>query len=145
MSITIHYKGSIKNLSLIDNLQKEMVDICQSMNWEYQLWNEDLSKPCDATLIHTDGVANIEGHIPLRGITIVIDKNKTDLVERIENFRKLVEDIIKEKTLDERIEKVVVDKMRLTQQINEFERGIKDIIYKFEVNNIPLKGTCGSC
>ncbi len=63
----------------------------------------------------------------------------------MENFRKLVEDIIKEKTLDERIEKVVVDKMRLTQQINEFERGIKDIIYKFEVNNIPLKGTCGSC
>lgn len=79
------------------------------------------------------------------GITIVIDKNKTYLVERMENFRKLVEDIIKEKTLDERIEKVVVDKMRLTQQINEFERGIKDIIYKFEVNNIPLKGTCGSC
>ena len=79
------------------------------------------------------------------GITIIIDKNKTDLVERMENFRKLVEDIIKEKKIDERIEKVVVDKMRLTKQINEFELGIKDIIYKFEENNIPLKGTCGGC
>ena len=79
MGITINYKGSIKNLSLINQLQHEMVDICQSMNWEYQLLNEDLSKPCDATLIHTDGVANIEGHIPLRGITIVIDSKNEAL------------------------------------------------------------------
>ncbi len=43
MGITIHYKGHIKGMALIDQLQKEMVDICESMNWEYHLLNEDLT------------------------------------------------------------------------------------------------------
>ena len=45
MGITIHYRGSIKDRSVIDQLQQEMVDVCKSMDWKYQLWNEDQSKP----------------------------------------------------------------------------------------------------
>lgn len=79
MGITIHYKGSINDLALIDQIQQEMVDICQSMNWEYHLWNEDQSKPYDAELIHTNSGAKTEGHIPLRGISIITDPENESL------------------------------------------------------------------
>ncbi len=79
MGITIHYKGNIKSMSLIDQLQKEMVDICESMSWEYNLLNEDLSQPFSAELIHTDRGAEIEGHIPLKGIIINTDPNNESL------------------------------------------------------------------
>lgn len=79
MGITIHYCGTIKDRSLIGELQEEMTDICQSMNWEYQLWNEDQSQPFDAQLVHTDNGAEIKGHIPLRGITIITDPQNESL------------------------------------------------------------------
>jgi len=79
MGITIHYRGSIKDRSVIDQLQQEMVDVCKSMDWKYQLWNEDQSKPYDAELIHTDEGATIEGHIPLRGISIITDPDNESL------------------------------------------------------------------
>jgi len=79
MGITIHYKGTIRDLALIEKLQEEMVDICQAMNWDYQLWNEDLSQPFDAKLTHKNGGASIEGHIPLKGISIITDPNNESL------------------------------------------------------------------
>ncbi|UCE06798.1 MAG: hypothetical protein JSW07_01780 [bacterium] len=79
MGITIHYRGSIKDCSLIDKIQKEMADICNSMDWDYQLWNEDQSKPFDAKLVHAEQGASIEGHIPLRGISIVTDPKNESL------------------------------------------------------------------
>lgn len=75
MGITIHYKGHIKSMALIDQLQKEMVDICESMSWDYDLLNEDLNQPFSAELIHTDRGAEINGHIPLKGIIINTDPN----------------------------------------------------------------------
>jgi len=77
MGITIHYKGSLRNISEIDNFKNEMAEICRAMNWEYRLWNEDQSKPFDATLVHSEKGAEIKGHIPLKGISIVID-NKNE-------------------------------------------------------------------
>lgn len=79
MGITIHYRGSIDDLSLIEKLQDEMVDICQSMNWDYHVWNEDLNKPFDAKLVHSPKGAEIKGHIPLRGITIQTDPQNESL------------------------------------------------------------------
>ncbi len=79
MGITIHYRGSIEDLSLIDPIQRAMVEFCQSMNWKYHLWNEDLSKPFNAKLVHTDKGAEIKGHIPLRGISIDSDPNNETL------------------------------------------------------------------
>ena len=75
MGITIHYKGTIKEFSKIEEFQNEMITICQAMNWEYRLCNEDLTKSFDATLVHTEKGTEIKGHIPLKGITIVIDRN----------------------------------------------------------------------
>ncbi|MCI0495467.1 hypothetical protein L0Z72_10715 [candidate division KSB1 bacterium] len=79
MGITIHYHGHIKDLNLISQLQEEMVDICQTMNWEYQLLNEDLTKPCDAQIQYTPKGANIIGHIPLKGISIQVDQKNENL------------------------------------------------------------------
>ena len=73
MGITIHYKGKIKDTAIIPKLQKEMVSICEVMEWDYQLWNEDFAKPYSASLQHGENGANIKGHIPIRGITIVVE------------------------------------------------------------------------
>ena len=73
MGITIHYKGSIKDKSLITQLQDEMSDISQIMDWRYEIWNEDQSLPFSASIVSTPNGARIEGHIPLRGITIHVD------------------------------------------------------------------------
>lgn len=105
MGITIHYKGNIKSMSLIDQLQKEMVDICESMNWKYHLLNEDLNKPFSAELIHTERGAEIEGHIPLKGIIITTDPNNESLdllftpKGQLSSF--MLEILLHEGTLDE--------------------------------------------
>lgn len=40
MGISIHYKGSIRDLRLVKELQEEIVDICGVMNWDYRLIDE---------------------------------------------------------------------------------------------------------
>lgn len=79
MGISIHYQGSLKDRALIDQLQEEMTDICKSMEWEYQIWNEDQSQPFSASLEHTEKGAHIHGHIPLRGISIHTDPENESL------------------------------------------------------------------
>lgn len=75
MGITIYYRGSIEDLSLIEPIQNVIISYCQSMNWNYQLWNLDLSKPFNARLLHGVNGIKIQGHIPLRGVSIFSDPN----------------------------------------------------------------------
>ena len=42
MGITVHYKGKIKDRHLIEPLKEEMIDICESMEWEYHLYDKPL-------------------------------------------------------------------------------------------------------
>lgn len=79
MGITIHYKGTIRNLNLVEKLKEEMIDICKAMDWDYQLWDEDHTKPFDAQLTHKNGGASIQGHIPLKGISIITDPDNESL------------------------------------------------------------------
>jgi hypothetical protein len=79
MGITIFYRGSLEELSLIDPIQQEVIKFCQSMNWKYRLWNKDMSKPFNAKLVHSDKGAEIEGHIPLRGISVESDPDNETL------------------------------------------------------------------
>lgn len=79
MGITIYYRGSIEDISLIEPIQREMIEFCQSMNWKYHLWNEDMSKPFGARLVHSEKSAEIKGHIPLQGISIDSDPNNETL------------------------------------------------------------------
>ena len=39
MGLSIHYKGKFKNYALIDEMVVEVVDICKSMNWKYQVFD----------------------------------------------------------------------------------------------------------
>ncbi len=75
MGITIYYRGSIEDLNLIEPIQKELVEFCQSMNWNYRLWNQDLTKPYRARLVQTPKGAEIKGYVPLKGISIYSDPN----------------------------------------------------------------------
>ncbi len=79
MGITIFYRGSLEDLSLIDPIQQEVIKFCHSMNWKYRLTNEDMSKPFNARLARTDKGAEIEGHIPLRGISVESDPDNETL------------------------------------------------------------------
>ncbi len=40
MGISIHYRGSVRNQSLIKNLQEEIVDICDTMEWDCRVIDE---------------------------------------------------------------------------------------------------------
>lgn len=79
MGISIRFRGSINNLAAIDQFQAELVKICEVMNWEYHLVNEDQARPFSAKLVYSDLGANIEGHIPLRGIIIDMDPQNESL------------------------------------------------------------------
>lgn len=40
MGLSIHYSGTIKNSDCIDELVTEVIDICESFNWNYHLIKE---------------------------------------------------------------------------------------------------------
>jgi hypothetical protein len=79
MGITIYYRGSIEDLSLIEPIQGALVEFCQSMNWKYYLRNEDQREPFSAKIVHTAKGTEIKGHIPLRGISIESDPDNETL------------------------------------------------------------------
>ena len=38
MGLSFHYKGTIRNLSLIGELTEEVQDICEGLNWKCRIW-----------------------------------------------------------------------------------------------------------
>jgi hypothetical protein len=40
VGLSFHYKGAIRNLSLIGELTEEVQDICKSLHWNYRLWKK---------------------------------------------------------------------------------------------------------
>jgi hypothetical protein len=38
MGLSIHYSGSIRRYSLVEELVEEVEDICKSLNWNYNVW-----------------------------------------------------------------------------------------------------------
>lgn len=75
MGITIHYKGKLNNLDLIEPLCNEIEDIAKDMEWKYSLLENDLHNP------NTSQIDNgkIIGHIPLKGISLSIHKDAESL------------------------------------------------------------------
>ena len=71
MGITIHYSGKIIDLRDITRLQEELADICETLNWPYEIWNNDMEQPFSAHFQKKDDSAEIQGHLPLRGITFI--------------------------------------------------------------------------
>ena len=71
MGVTIHYRGTLDDAERIQDLQRELADIAQSMGWEYSMLDDDWTVPPDATLVHKPGSATIKGHLGLKGISLL--------------------------------------------------------------------------
>ncbi|MBN2355773.1 hypothetical protein JXO59_06645 [candidate division KSB1 bacterium] len=72
MGITIHFQGSLKDTNQVKELVEEMVDISKSLEWEWQVLDEDWTMPMTARLVHSKDGAEIIGHLPIKGISINI-------------------------------------------------------------------------
>lgn len=70
MGITVHYKGKIKDLHLVDDVIDELKDISEIMSWKYTVMNEDWEKPNTAEIVRHEDRIEITGHLPLKGIRI---------------------------------------------------------------------------
>ena len=67
MGVTIHYRGRLDDISLLESLRDELADIAETLGWPSATLDDDWSEPPDASL-GSGGV--ISGHLGLRGITI---------------------------------------------------------------------------
>lgn len=78
MGVTIHYRGTIDDTSMVGKLADEMEDFAQSLGWKTKRWDEDWSKSTrlSSSKSNTARFSNskrqfrILGHAPLRGITL---------------------------------------------------------------------------
>jgi len=69
MGITIHYKGKLNNLDLLNTFCDEIKDIAKDMNWSFNTINNDLNKPNSS---YMDENGHIKGHIPIKGVNVII-------------------------------------------------------------------------
>ncbi len=75
MGITIHYRGQLKSPELIGPVCSKLEEMAKLMEWEYKLFDENLSRPNTAKLDHSGNGPVITGHLPLKGIQLTIHKN----------------------------------------------------------------------
>lgn len=69
MGVTIHFRGSLDDKNRVHELMEEVTDICESMDWEYNLLDEDWEKvPNLAINPVEDGAMGLDGHAGLKGI-----------------------------------------------------------------------------
>lgn len=68
MGMTISFKGSLDDCGKIKNLTDEISDICEVMNWEYQVFDDDWSAPIDGKIVREKDQINIEGNLGLKGV-----------------------------------------------------------------------------
>ena len=69
MGITIHYKGKLNNPDLLNTFCDEIKDITKDMNWSFNTLDNNLNKP-NSSYIDENG--HIKGHIPLKGLNLII-------------------------------------------------------------------------
>ncbi len=50
MGITIYFKGHLENNNMIHSFIEDLTDIAETLNWEYEVLDEDWSKPSTAKL-----------------------------------------------------------------------------------------------
>jgi len=72
MGITIHFQGRLEETSIINSLVEELKDISKTLNWDWQVLDEDWSKPSTAKLSKVKKGEEIIGHLSLKGISMNI-------------------------------------------------------------------------
>lgn len=70
MGVTIHYRGKINDIKLVDQLTAEIKDIAETMGWSYFCLDEDWEKKQNTQLTSSHkGQMHISGHAGLKGIS----------------------------------------------------------------------------
>jgi hypothetical protein len=72
MGLTIHYSGRIRNFFTISSLVDEVEDVCKTLQWDYQLWANNIADT-DINLVsaqftpsHLNGISlNIKNCVPI--------------------------------------------------------------------------------
>lgn len=75
MGISIHYKGEIKDTTLVYSVVDELKDISEIMNWNFTIIDNNWDKPLSAELTTHENRTEITGHIPLKGILMNLHPN----------------------------------------------------------------------
>ena len=68
VGVSIHYRGRLNDVGLVDKLCAELADIAATMGWESTRLDDDWAQPVDARLRHTPRGATIDGNLGLKGI-----------------------------------------------------------------------------
>jgi hypothetical protein len=68
MGITIYYRGTLNNASIVKVLTAEITDICEIMKWRHQVYDDDWTSPVDAKLSRSSRNLKITGNLGLKGI-----------------------------------------------------------------------------
>jgi hypothetical protein len=72
MGVSIHYRGKMADISIVDVLCDELALVADKMNWTCTRLDDDWSKPTDATIEVTEKGSQITGHLALKGIAFSI-------------------------------------------------------------------------
>ncbi|MBD3420354.1 MAG: hypothetical protein GF398_09585 [Chitinivibrionales bacterium] len=75
MGITIFYKGKLASTDNIEPLVTEVADICDTLKWPYHTLDEDFDIPFSARIRHTQEGVQIDGHLPIKGISFQSHKD----------------------------------------------------------------------
>lgn len=69
MGVTIHYRGSLNQKTQIHHFIEEVQDICESMDWDYNIMDEDWDKTPKVEIADRDEKSiQLGGHASLKGI-----------------------------------------------------------------------------
>jgi len=69
MGVTIHYRGQINSKNDIDQFIVEVSDICKSMDWKYDILDEDWSVPSQLDVEYLEEGVSLRGHAGLKGVS----------------------------------------------------------------------------
>jgi len=72
MGVSIHYRGKMADISIINVFCDELALVADKMDWTCTRLDDDWSKPADATIEVTEKGSQITGHLALKGIAFSI-------------------------------------------------------------------------
>ncbi|KAF5416329.1 MAG: hypothetical protein C5S49_04935 [Candidatus Methanogaster sp.] len=84
-------------------------------------------------------------HLRRSEITVLISDNETDLLEKMESFRILVETIIKDGILYEKFETANKTRNILYEMLDELYQELETMEHDFIERHVELNGTCKGC
>ncbi len=72
MGLSIHYRGRLADIRQIKSVCEILTDIAEEKKWKIFVLNEDWTLPADPRIVFADNRACIDGHLPLKGVSLNI-------------------------------------------------------------------------